>query len=138
MIDMAVIGPSKGTRPERIVIGFLRGCGLRVRANHRGLPGSPDAWLPDLDVAVFVDGRFWHDPRYVKPRCRPHHRTDFYAKALSNRRRDAKQSALLNEMGISVIRIWDSSISKRESLATFLAVLTKLNRRRRQPFIVRI
>lgn len=128
MIDMAVIGPSKGTRPERLVAAFLECVGLSVRLNHGALPGSPDCWLPRLRTAVFCDGRFWHDPSYARARCRPHHRTDFHAKAKRNRLRDLRQNRELSKMGIRVIRIWDSSLTPARRLRTLRRLLVELER----------
>jgi DNA mismatch endonuclease (patch repair protein) len=61
-ITMAQLGPSKNTRPERVVRMHLVRLGLRHRRNHRGLPGTPDFWLYRDRVAVLVYGVFWHHP----------------------------------------------------------------------------
>lgn len=112
-MDMARIGPSSGTRPERVVLAALRKWigKASVVANDRSLPGSPDAHVAWLRAAIFVDGRFWHDPAYAKARSRPHHRTDFAAKARRNRRRDLRDNGELRKRGYLVVRIWCSSVT---------------------------
>lgn len=109
--DMRVLGPSSGTRPEVILHSFLRSLRIRFIPNDRSKPGSPDAYLPRHRIAIFTDGRFWHDPTFARLKAKPHHRTDFFAKAVRNRRRDRKQNAQLKAMRIAVIRIWDTSLT---------------------------
>lgn len=109
---MARLGPSKDTLPERTVRAWLRNFGLRYRKNFRGLPGSPDAAVHSLRLAVFADGRHWHDPETAARHQRPYHLTDWVAKAKGNRRRDLRVNRELRALGWRVVRIWDSSISK--------------------------
>lgn len=108
---MRVLGPSSGTRPELLVHSLLRSLRIRFIPNDRSIPGSPDAYIPRRRIAIFTDGRFWHDPEYARRRVRPHHTTDFLAKAIRNRARDRRQNAQLKAMQITVIRIWDSSLT---------------------------
>lgn len=113
-MDMAKIGPSKGTRPEVLVQQWLVDqVGARVvTMNDRRYLGSPDGFIRfGAGIAVFVDGRFWHDPRYAAKRHKPHHLTDWTEKARRNSRRDRRVTAALKRQGISVIRIWDSSLT---------------------------
>lgn len=137
MIDMAKIGPSKGTSSERLIGRFLRACGLRVVMNDKRLPGSPDCHLPQLKVAVFADGRFWHDPKFAGIRSKPHHLTNFYAKACANRRRDCRNNRELLALGYRIVRIWDSSLKGSSKLRTLRLLLTVLDRSGR-PKVTRI
>lgn len=50
---------SKRTGPEMYVHGWLKG----NRVRHRmwpDMPGNPDVIILDEDIAVFVNGCFWH------------------------------------------------------------------------------
>lgn len=108
---MARIGPSEGTLPERTVQAWIRSMGLRISKNDRRLPGSPDVVVSSLKVAVFVDGRHWHDPEDVFRRMKDHPNGLFWIrKAVLNAERDRRQSRELVRMGWKVIRIWDSSL----------------------------
>ena len=49
-----------------VVIGLVVGLavafplGYRYRKNDKRLPGSPDIAISKYNIAVFVDGEFWH------------------------------------------------------------------------------
>ena len=112
-IGMAQLGPSKGTACERAVIMWLRDKGLRVYANRRGLPGTPDAAIYSLKLAVFADGDFWHRPELMAARHKPHHKTNWTLKGKRGKRREYRANKRLKAMGWRVIRVWESSIKKR-------------------------
>lgn len=106
-LNMACIGPSKNTRPERIVRMTMVRMGLRHRLHESGLPGRPDIYLVDYGVAIFVDGRFWHCPRKSKAMKLSVFWRD---KIMANARRDARNRRRLSRMGVSYFTIWDDSI----------------------------
>lgn len=53
---------SSGTKPEKVMDELLRGLlGESVEfVCQFNLPGRPDFFVPDLNLAVFVDGCFFH------------------------------------------------------------------------------
>lgn len=51
---------TKNTKPELVVRRLLHRMGFRFRLHHKDLPGKPDLVLPSYDVAVLVNGCFWH------------------------------------------------------------------------------
>lgn len=110
---MARIGPSSGTRPERILRESLSKFS-DVRFNDRTLPGSPDAVLNSKwrKIAFFTDGRHWHDPKTAVKHQRSHHQTDWIAKAKNNLKRDRRVDKELLNRGFSVVRIWDECTFK--------------------------
>lgn len=106
MIDMAKIGPSKNTRPERIVYMWMVRQGIRHTRNDRSLPGSPDVVIHSLKVAVFVDGRFWHCPRSKARRI-----SRFWRDKIDrNVARDKRNRRMLRRLGYNIVRIWDSDL----------------------------
>ena len=50
----------KNTKPEEIVRKYLFAQGFRYRKNDKRFPGSPDIVLSKYNIAIFVDGEFWH------------------------------------------------------------------------------
>lgn len=109
-LNMAVIGPSKNTRPERVVRMWLVRNGIAHVHHYPGLPGKPDFFLPDHRLAIFVDGRFWHCPNSKARKI-----SKFWKdKIETNVRRDMRNRKRLQRLKIRYIRIWDSEL-KREA-----------------------
>lgn len=108
---MARIGPSRDTRPERVVRMWLVRHRVRHRRNFRELPGSPDFYLPRHRLAVFVDGRFWHDPRSRAVRI-----SAFWSRKIEvNVRRDRRVRRRLRiRLGLRTHRIWDTDLTRRK------------------------
>ncbi|NBD09109.1 DNA mismatch endonuclease Vsr [Corallococcus sp. c25j21] len=97
------------TSPEVTLRRALWSRGLRYRLHERTPAGRPDVALPASRVAVFIDGCFWHGCpfHYARPRSRE----EFWsAKLAANIDRDARQSALLEEAGWRVVRIWEHEV----------------------------
>lgn len=70
-------------------------------------PPRPD--FPGRQVAVFVDGCFWHGcPEHYEP---PHSSSQYWATKLSsNIERDGRQTRQLESLGWQVIRVWEHEI----------------------------
>ena len=103
----------KDTKPEVALRKSLWNLGFRHRIKNK-LPGRPDIVYPSIQVAVFVDGCFWHKcpEHYVHPKTR----AEFWEKKIAeNVERDRKNSALLESRGWLVVRVWEHEI--RESLS---------------------
>lgn len=129
-INMAAIGPSKDTSGEILVRKWLEDEDLDVTPNDGSLPGTPDAAIHSLQLAIFVDGRFWHDPQFVEDRAkasrdsaRKHgrdmpkiwtNREFWISKARRNQERDRRADAELARMGWKVLHISDDELSNAE------------------------
>ena len=98
--------PRTDTGPERQLRRELHRRGLRFRVNHRGLPGRPDITLTRARIAVFVDGCFWHacpDHGVI-----PKSNRDWWIEKLErNVARDREKDAALEQLGWTVIHIWE-------------------------------
>jgi DNA mismatch endonuclease (patch repair protein) len=97
---------AKNTRPEMMLRRALWGAGLRGwRCHVRNVPGTPDLCWQARKVAVFVDSAWWHGhpSRWVAGR----HPPEWDQKIERNIRRDTEVNLILNEMGWTVVRIWD-------------------------------
>ena len=78
---------------------------------HQPLPGKPDFIFPKEQLAIFVDGCFWHGC----PRCyiQPKHNAKFWRDKIGgNKRRDLRVSRQLRSEGWSVCRIWECRLKK--------------------------
>lgn len=103
---------ARDTKPEMILRAALRARGHQgYRKNPKDLPGRPDIVFRGKRVAVFVHGCFWHDC----PKCRggrtPQTNSYFWAeKFRTNRERDERKVAQLQELGFCVIVIWECDL----------------------------
>lgn len=103
---------TKDTGVERRVKGILRRESLQFRGNHSALPGSPDLVLTKHNIAIFVDGCFWHGcPRCYKPP--KNNRAWWEAKISANRRRDRRVTRALRAQGYSVLHLWEHNNDHR-------------------------
>jgi DNA mismatch endonuclease (patch repair protein) len=109
---------AKNTRStERALRSALMRSGIkgwRLHASH--IKGNPDIYFPKHNLAIFVDGCFWH----LCPKCGhiPKTRQPFWkAKIERNRRRDQRTKRFLIRTGISVIRIWEHELRSETNTA---------------------
>ena len=103
------------TQHELLLRSELWRMGLRYRKNVRTLPGKPDIVFPGVRVVVFCDGDFWHGRDWPALRAKLEQGTnpDYWtAKIESNIERDRHNTALLEEDGWHVVRLWESDIKK--------------------------
>src|SRR5687767_13152722 len=82
---------SRGSRCELILFKELRRKGLKFRTHFTNLPGKPDIVFPQLRIAVFCDGDFWHGRQWAtrSARLREGSNASYWvAKIEANMRRD--------------------------------------------------
>lgn len=78
---------------------------------HPRTLGRPDFVFPKEQVAVFVDGCFWHG--CPKHKSHPATNRDFWdAKLSRNKLRDKMVSRALKRQGWKVVRIWQHEFKK--------------------------
>ncbi|WP_323933588.1 very short patch repair endonuclease [Aeromonas caviae] len=105
--EMMVGIRNRDTRPEKRVRTVLHRAGFRYRLHNSALPGKPDLWLARYRAVIEVNGCFWHghDCHLFKL---PLSRADFWqAKVASNRARDTRHLAELEQLGIRRLIIWE-------------------------------
>jgi DNA mismatch endonuclease (patch repair protein) len=103
---------SKDTKPELALRRGLWAAGVRGwRCHSKRLPGKPDLAFGRANVAVFVDGRFWHGhPDYFTfGKSGPY----WDAKIARTQERDRKADAALACAGWVVLRFWDFEVEER-------------------------
>lgn len=102
------------TRPEILVRKFLYSNGVRYRV-HAKLPGKPDIVIRKKNLAIFINGCFWHAHNGCKDFRLPKARSNFWkAKIEGNIARDQKNYALLKEGGWHVMIAWECDIKRNE------------------------
>ncbi|WP_270933294.1 very short patch repair endonuclease [Falsiroseomonas oryzae] len=123
----AVMAKIRGrdTGPERIVAGLLQDAGLTFESHARDLPGRPDFVLRDRQVAILVDGDFWHGWRF--PEWRDKLSPAWEAKIEANRQRDRRNIRRLRRLGWAVIRLWEHQV-KRDPAKCLSRVLLLVER----------
>ena len=103
--------------------------GLRYRINVR-LPGKPDLVFPGSQVAVFVDGDFWHGRSWEQRKAKlaeGSNPTYWTAKIGYNIEHDRDVTATLRQNGWTVLRFWETDIrtDPRPAVACVLEALEK-------------
>lgn len=101
------------TRPEVELRKAVHALGGRFRLHRQLAKGcTPDFVLPGRRIAVFVDGCFWHG-------CPVHGRKTPWTgpnaglwadKMRRNRERDERSSRLAEELGWTVVRVWECAV----------------------------
>ena len=104
----------KDTRPELLLRKELWKAGLRYRKNYSKLLGKPDIAITKYNIAIFVDGDFWHARNHLEnPGEQVKTNNSFWRKKLrGNVERDREINADLVNQGWLVLRFWESDIKK--------------------------
>ena len=99
----------RDTKPEMALRQELHRLGLRYRVDRSVIPGvrrRADVVLTRAQIAIFVDGCFWHScPTHG---TRPRANAEWWAKKLrSNLTRDRDTDSQLRAAGWRVVRVWE-------------------------------
>ena len=98
----------KDTQPEMRVRTFLHNRGLRYKLHDKNLPGRPDLVFPRYKTVLFVQGCFWHGHKGCKYFRLPKSNVQYWKnKILTNRERDERNIAKLQEMSWNVLQVWE-------------------------------
>jgi len=100
---------AKDTVPELAIRRFLHASGYRYRLHVRPdakLNRRADIVFRKAQVAVFVDGCFWHGCplHFVEPKTNPEY---WRSKIARNRIRDEETTKALRKSGWKVVRVWE-------------------------------
>lgn len=109
---------SKDSKPEEVVRKYLFSKGFRYRKNVKALPGCPDIVLPKYKTVIFVNGCFWHKhdcPRFVWPSSNEEY---WHPKIMGNVERDKRNIAELQQLGWTVLTVWECELKKKVIDAT--------------------
>ena len=109
---------SKNSKPEELVRKYLFSKGFRYRKNVKTLPGCPDIVLSKYKTVIFVNGCFWHKhdcPRFVWPSTNEEY---WRPKIMGNVERDKRNLAELQQLGWTVLTVWECELKKKVIDAT--------------------
>ncbi|MCY4530044.1 MAG: DNA mismatch endonuclease Vsr [Chloroflexi bacterium] len=106
------------TTPERVVRSLLHRMGYRYRLQQKHLPARPDIVMAGRRTVILVHGCYWHR----HPGCRfaysPKTNREFWeAKFEENVARDTRQRGQLQELGWTVITVWECETKNPVTLA---------------------
>lgn len=104
---------SRDTKPEEYIRKTIYALGYRYRKNYSKIFGHPDIWMPKYNVAVFVNGCFWHRHRGCKYAYIPKSRVEFWkSKFDRNIERDKTVKTTLESQGVRMLIIWECTVKK--------------------------
>ena len=108
---------SVNTKPELGARRLIHAMGYRYRLHVRDLPGTPDIVFRSRRKVIFVNGCFWHMHACRFGQVRPATNSAFWEE--KRRRtvlRDAIKRSALEELGWSVLTVWECELKDPESL----------------------
>ena len=111
---------SKDTTPEKVLRKALWSEGFRFRLHYKRLAGKPDIVFPSAQVAVFVDGDFWHGNQWrlrglssLEKQFEGSDNAPYWVRKIQgNVIRDSAATTKLEGEGWHVIRLWESELKK--------------------------
>ncbi len=116
------------TKPEMAVRKHLFKSGFRYRIHYRKLPGNPDIVMPKYNLAIFVNGCFWHAHEGCKYNKMPKSNRDYWVpKIKRNVERDKKNNKELYQFGWHILTVWECEIETEKRENTFNRLTNKIN-----------
>lgn len=104
---------SRDTKPEEYMRKKLYSMGYRYRKNCSDVTGHPDIWISHYNVAVFINGCFWHRHKDCKYSYTPKSRVDFWMKKFNcNIERDQTVKSALLAQNRRILIIWECTIKR--------------------------
>lgn len=101
----------KGGKAETLLAKALWHKGYRYHKNDKRLPGSPDIAILKYQIAVFVDGEFWHGNNWeVRKERLKSNREYWIEKIEENMARDLRNDQLLTQTGWMPIHFWEKEV----------------------------
>lgn len=118
-----------GKATELAMVSLLRRHGITGWRRGARIFGNPDFVFPKHQIALFVDGCFWHGcPRHASQPAT--HRIFWKQKLTRNRARDRLVTRRLKKQGWIVVRVWQHDLRRNKPLCVN-RILSALSTRRR-------
>ena len=111
---------SRDTAPEVAFRKALWARGVRYHVCPPDLPGKPDLVIPGRRLVIFIDGDFWHGGQWrrrglatLEDQFRATNTRGYWLQKIRrNIQRDCRNTAALHRDGWTVLRIWESQVSR--------------------------
>lgn len=104
---------ARNTKPELLLRKALWAKGFRYRIHSKQVPGKPDILLTKQRIAIFVDGEFWHGRNWEEKKEKIKSNQRFWIPKIErNMQRDEEVNQQLEDLGWTVIRLWDQLVLK--------------------------
>jgi len=101
----------KQGKAEVLLAKCLWHLGFRYRLNDKRLPGSPDIAILKYNIAIFVDGEFWHGQNWEKRKPKLKRNREYWiAKIEENIARDIRVDQDLRNLGWEPIHFWSKEV----------------------------
>lgn len=115
---------SRDTQPEVALRKSLWSRGIRYNLCSETLPGKPDIVLLNHQLAIFVDGDYWHGGQWTRRHFQSledqfssvNNKEYWSTKIRKNMHRDCLSTAALLSEGWKVLRLWESEIKNNLNL----------------------
>lgn len=103
----------KNGTAEQLLAKRLWHLGYRYRKNDKKLPGSPDIAICKYQVAVFVDGEFWHGKDWALRKSRLKRNREYWIEKIEeNMARDIRVDKELIDLGWQPLHFWEKDVLK--------------------------
>ena len=120
----AIKATSNSTTERRLRALLIRNCIRGWKLHQTSVLGAPDFFFKTEQVAVFVDGCFWHGC----PKCGhvpKANLSNWLQKLARNKERDRQIRNILKRSGVRVVQLWECDLRSRPS-ACFNKILRVL------------
>lgn len=115
----------KNTSIELFLSKALWHRGLRFRKNSKTIFGHPDISIKKYKVAIFCDGDFWHGYDWENRKDDIKSNRDYWIPKIErNMDKDKEVNHILQNMGWTVLRIWEHEI--RNDLPDVADMITRI------------
>jgi len=102
---------TKRNKPETLLAKALWHKGYRYYLNNRKLIGTPDITITKFNIAIFIDGEFWHGKDIKEFESRNHNNKEYWLEKIQeNIKHDSYVTKKLQQDGWNVIRFWSKDI----------------------------
>lgn len=123
---MSKVRSNNNKSTELALIKFFKENNITGWKRNYPVKGHPDFVFLDKKIAIFVDGCFWHG--HDCRNTRPSDNAEYWQKKRErNIKHDKEVTAMFENRGWTVIRIWECELKKKNEAALRERVLTLLN-----------
>ena len=102
---------TKRNKPEILLAKTLWNKGYRYYLNSKELIGTPDITIAKFNIAIFIDGEFWHGKDIKEFKSRNHNNKEYWLEKIQeNITHDSYATKKLQQDGWNVLRFWSKDI----------------------------